>query len=468
MRRTAPFGLADDTAAMLAEVDRRINQLRREIGRGPGRQAAAAVQGIGGITPSASIVEHAPDHRDGGTDEVYPAQTGGLIPDASFESKDSSLPLWTKAISGNGVTPVQDNTQRLIGAYSCKLSISSLTAGVDYSEISSVFVPITAIAPIRVRVYLISTNGTEWAKVFVDWYNASKGLISSSTVKDGIVTTAWLSNPTNLDPPDLTSFLKVRIRQTDDGTAGNVFVDDVMVYRLGLAEVGLRKNSAGTVFQRRRVNLIEGTNITLTVADDATNEEVDVTIASTDTGEANTSSNAGTGEGQLAKAKSGVDLPFKTIKQATGITVTNNADDVTLTPSLPYIRNEIIVVVAGTLTASTSVPKVGYMKAPAALTIEQVVCEVDTAPTGAAIIVDIHKIPVADIETDFTGTTIYTTQANRPTLAIDDRHVVATLPDVTSIAQGDVLRIYVDQIGSTVAGADLTVAIRVRQSAAWS
>ena len=108
------------------------------------------------------------------------------------------------------------------------------------------------------------------------------------------------------------------------------------------------------------------------------------------------------------------------------------------------------------------------MKAPAALTIEEVVCEVDTAPTGAAVIVDIHKIPVADIETDFTGTTIYTTQANRPTLAIDDRHVVATLPDVTAIAQGDVLRIYVDQIGSTEAGRDLTVCVRVRQQAAWS
>jgi len=136
--------------------------------------------------------------------------------------------------------------------------------------------------------------------------------------------------------------------------------------------------------------------------------------------------------------------------------------------TLPYIRNEIIVVVAGELTADAAVPKVGYMKAPAALTIEEIVCEVDTAPTGAALIVDIHKIPVADIETDFTGTTIYTTQGNRPTLAISDRHVVATLPDVTAIAQGDVLRVYVDQVGSTVAGSDLTVAIRVKQQAAWS
>ena len=41
-----------------------------------------------------------------------------------------------------------------------------------------------------------------------------------------------------------------------------------------------RKNSAGSVFSRRRTNYIEGVGITLTVADDAANEEVDVTIAS--------------------------------------------------------------------------------------------------------------------------------------------------------------------------------------------
>jgi len=41
----------------------------------------------------------------------------------------------------------------------------------------------------------------------------------------------------------------------------------------------IRKNSAGTVFSRAQVNLIEGSNITLTVADDAANGEIDVTIA---------------------------------------------------------------------------------------------------------------------------------------------------------------------------------------------
>ncbi len=46
------------------------------------------------------------------------------------------------------------------------------------------------------------------------------------------------------------------------------------------ARVGVRKNSTGATATRRRINLIEGDGITLTVADDAGSEEVDVTIAS--------------------------------------------------------------------------------------------------------------------------------------------------------------------------------------------
>lgn len=47
------------------------------------------------------------------------------------------------------------------------------------------------------------------------------------------------------------------------------------------ARHAVSKNSGATVGTRRRINLIEGTGIALTIADDAGNEEVDVTIAST-------------------------------------------------------------------------------------------------------------------------------------------------------------------------------------------
>ena len=46
------------------------------------------------------------------------------------------------------------------------------------------------------------------------------------------------------------------------------------------ARVVVRKNTGANVGIRRRLNLIEGANVTLTVADDGGNEEVDVTIAS--------------------------------------------------------------------------------------------------------------------------------------------------------------------------------------------
>lgn len=42
----------------------------------------------------------------------------------------------------------------------------------------------------------------------------------------------------------------------------------------------LRKNSTGSDFERRRLNVIEGSNVTLTLADDSANDELDLTIAS--------------------------------------------------------------------------------------------------------------------------------------------------------------------------------------------
>lgn len=46
-------------------------------------------------------------------------------------------------------------------------------------------------------------------------------------------------------------------------------------------QITVRKNSGANVGTRPRLNLIEGANITLTVADDAVDNEVDVTVSST-------------------------------------------------------------------------------------------------------------------------------------------------------------------------------------------
>jgi hypothetical protein len=52
-------------------------------------------------------------------------------------------------------------------------------------------------------------------------------------------------------------------------------------------------------------------------------------------GEVNVGQNVGDGAGQVYKDKSGVTLRFKTIKAGSGVTVTNNADDVTLATPAP-------------------------------------------------------------------------------------------------------------------------------------
>ena len=86
---------------------------------------------------------------------------------------------------------------------------------------------------------------------------------------------------------------------------------------------------------------------------------------------------------------------------------------------------------------------------PRAATITNVAAVINTAPTGASVIIDVNK----------NGTTIFTTQANRPTIAVSTNADNTSTPDVTSIAANDYLTVDVDQIGSTVAGSDLTVRI---------
>ena len=92
-----------------------------------------------------------------------------------------------------------------------------------------------------------------------------------------------------------------------------------------------------------------------------------------------------------------------------------------------------------------------YMKG--AWTITQVRASVGTAPTGASVIVDVNK----------NGTTIFTTQSNRPTIAVSTNTDLADAIDVSALADGDYLTVDIDQIGSTIAGSDLTVQVWMRR-----
>jgi len=122
------------------------------------------------------------------------------------------------------------------------------------------------------------------------------------------------------------------------------------------------------------------------------------------------------------------------------------------------IITTLTVHVPNTLTTGQ---KLMRLLAPCALTLTKVRLVVDTAPTGANLIVDVHTGTGA-------GTTIFTTQANRPTVTAGNKTAVSAAPDVTSIAEGDEFSVYIDQIGSTIAGADLTIEIIGAQAVAFS
>jgi hypothetical protein len=79
----------------------------------------------------------------------------------------------------------------------------------------------------------------------------------------------------------------------------------------------------------------------------------------------------------------------------------------------------------------------GAWVAPSAFTISKIYSYRGTPGTSGSTIIDVHK----------NGTTIYTTQANRPTLAYTETgSKQATAPDITSVTAGDVLTIDIDQI----------------------
>lgn len=104
--------------------------------------------------------------------------------------------------------------------------------------------------------------------------------------------------------------------------------------------------------------------------------------------------------------------------------------------------------VTGALVVQTGAHRF-YNDSGVPLVVRAIRASVGTAPTGAAIILDVNK----------NGTTIYTTQANRPTIPISGFTVKSTNPDVNTFADGDYITVDVDQIGSTVAGSNLVVTV---------
>lgn len=83
------------------------------------------------------------------------------------------------------------------------------------------------------------------------------------------------------------------------------------------------------------------------------------------------------------------------------------------------------------------------------LTISKVRIAAGTAPVGSDLIIDIHK----------GGTTIFSTQANRPRLNAGQSASLSGAPNTTSWADGEYLTLDVDQVGSTTPGSDIVITV---------
>jgi hypothetical protein len=113
------------------------------------------------------------------------------------------------------------------------------------------------------------------------------------------------------------------------------------------------------------------------------------------------------------------------------------------------IKPTFVFTFAGSIFTYVS-PAPAYV-VPRAMTIEKAFAYVKTAPTGAAIICDIN----------INGTSIWNSnQANRVQVADAANSGTSSIIDTTSLSEGDILTMDVDQVGSTTPGSDLTVELR--------
>jgi hypothetical protein len=107
--------------------------------------------------------------------------------------------------------------------------------------------------------------------------------------------------------------------------------------------------------------------------------------------------------------------------------------------------------VTGTVAVATGKSRI-YLEGN--YTVETIRAAVNTAPTGAALIVDVKK----------NGTTLYTGGTGRPSIAAAGFSANGNSPAVATFQAGDYMTVDVAQVGSTVAGADLTVTVRLRKT----
>lgn len=141
------------------------------------------------------------------------------------------------------------------------------------------------------------------------------------------------------------------------------------------------------------------------------------------------------------------DANLKARANHTGTQTASTISDFTTAANTAVLRDAVFSQ-GGTLTTGAGQFRL-YNRSGVTRTIQTVTASVGTQPTGASILVDVN----------ISGTTIFTTQSNRPTIAVSTSEDQSGTPDVTAWTSGSYLTIDIDQIGSTIAGANLVVTV---------
>jgi len=113
-----------------------------------------------------------------------------------------------------------------------------------------------------------------------------------------------------------------------------------------------------------------------------------------------------------------------------------------------FIWATFVFTVPGDLTVGTD--KAPTLAPATDVTIDKVWIYVKTAPSGGPCTVDVNK----------NGTTIFTDQAKRPSIADGANSDESDTPDVTTLTKNDLLTIDIDEANGAK---DLTVHVRVKQ-----
>ena len=146
----------------------------------------------------------------------------------------------------------------------------------------------------------------------------------------------------------------------------------------------------------------------------------------------------------LEEARQGYDTTLKKHKIGDGVTHWNN---------LPFQGNafrEFTFILHREENATLGINKTNALIVSTPMTITNCYAYAKTAPVGSSFICDINV----------DGTTIWTTQENRITIVNGAHSGTQTNFNTTSLAAGSILTIDIDQIGSSVAGSDITIVLK--------